>query len=252
MGQLHVVFNLSAAETLRKTLREIDRGGSVFGLEDDFSFGPIGSADPALRARWVEDALGYSGWADVSESTLQLIKATTAAEDPPIAWISPDSARSVAGFLWWLSQIGDGPVRQNRIDRMGLMNPDRLRVCIDGPVQLTEGERKKASDNWQALARENAALRVLSGSALVSAPLTVFDDLLLSNVQKDWKKMALVVGTTLATFYDDGVFQTCDLVLASRLRALARSGTIEWRGDLDQIVGCEVRLAQRYPATTLI
>lgn len=46
-------------------------------------------------------------------------------------------------------------------------------------------------------------------------------------------------------FLIDDVYQTGDLVLASRLRALADAGRIEAKGDLTQPMYSEARLPQR-------
>ena len=239
---MHVVFGQSAAASLREALRTAGREETVLAPEDDFSFGPLVPADADVRARWVQDTLGYSEWAGSTEATLSIASDSAVYGRPPIAWISPDSASSVAGFLWWLSQLGDRPVRQNRISRLGLHSPNLLEGLLDLHVELTASDRGDAIALWQTLKRENAPLRVLTNTGLVSAPIEYFDDALLAHVHEDWQKMAFIVGKTLMGFHDEGRFQTGDLVLASRLRTLVLSGTIECRGDLYQMRHCELRL----------
>lgn len=60
---------------------------------------------------------------------------------------------------------------------------------------------------------------------------------------RDWYKMARIIGSTLGQFYETGPFQTGELVLWARLRSLAQDGTLEWRGDLEDMHYCELRLA---------
>jgi hypothetical protein len=57
------------------------------------------------RAQWVENELGYSDWQNIFENSLPVLSDSMETSKPPIAWISPDCARSVAGFLWWLSHM---------------------------------------------------------------------------------------------------------------------------------------------------
>jgi hypothetical protein len=61
-------------------------------------------------------------------------------------------------------------------------------------------------------------------------PISFFDSLLMSHATDDWRKIARIVGEALAAEWDDGVFQTGDLVLATRVNALVASGRLECRG----------------------
>jgi Protein of unknown function len=65
---------------------------------------------------------------------------------------------------------------------------------------------------------------------LRSGPITFFDSLLMSHATDDWLKVARIVGESLAAEWDDGVFQTGDLVLAARMNAMVESGRLECRG----------------------
>jgi hypothetical protein len=91
---------------------------------------------------------------------------------------------------------------------------------------------------------ENAPLRVIDEKLeLKSAPITFFDNLLLSCAKADyWMKSARVIGEAMITFGEGGRYQAGDHILAARLRALADSGALESQGDLYQIRFSEVRL----------
>ena len=75
----------------------------------------------------------------------------------------------------------------------------------------------------------------------MSAPIDQFDELLLSFVQKEWRKSAYVIGCVLRTFWDDEP-PVSDAFLGTRLQVLANAGRIEAVGDLRKIRFSEVRL----------
>jgi hypothetical protein len=91
------------------------------------------------------------------------------------------------------------------------------------------------------LQAESSALRVIAGADLVSRPIDWFDDLLLSAASGEWRSMALIVITALTDAAEGDIDQVGDLVLASRLIHLAEAGVLEWRGELGQMRGCELR-----------
>ena len=180
-----------------------------------------------------------------------------------MAWISRRDACNYAGFLWWLWQVGEAscevidvtelmtvghdPSGQPRPPQLvispSLLLPDEMLDLLDRAVPLAPGARRQYLDLWQSLMAENAPLRVLGETGLVSAPITFFDPLILSCASTTWLKMARVVGAALARSCEGDLYQTGDLVLAARVRALADAGALEWRGDLSSMHHCEVRLA---------
>ena len=240
--QLHVAFGRSAAGTLQQALEIVGREGTVVAPYDDFSFGPIDTDDADARARWVEKELGYSNWQEVFEDSLPVLNASMEADKPPIAWISPDSTRSVTGFLWWLSHMEGRECLVLEVPRLSLLGPDKMCEYLDRAESLTTARRASSLALWARLQAENAALRVLSENGLKSAPIEYFDPALLEYITPEWQKMARIVGGALCDFSETGVFQTSDLVLAARLANLAEAEILEWRGDLGHMTRCEMRL----------
>jgi hypothetical protein len=57
--------------------------------------------------------------------------------------------------------------------------------------------------------------------------VTFFDEMLTSLVTEHWRKVARIIGTAMA---DDGIIQSDDTFLSTRLDALARDGRLEIRG----------------------
>jgi hypothetical protein len=247
---LHIMFGGSGAGSLRHAL---GRDSEVAALYDDFSFGPIADADGTARTRWVEEILGFD-WQDVVVGNAPFLDQTCSLDVAPIAWFSRRDAQSYNGFLWLLSHLGNQPCKI--VDVTDCISTDghyvatpsallagELRDLLDSEAVLTDAERADHSRLWEQLRTDDAPLRVIDVQGkLVSAPIHHFDPLLISRATPEWRKMAWIIGTTLAQFSDDGVRQTNDLVLHSRLCALAEAGRLEWRGDMNHMHQCEMRL----------
>ena len=268
---LHVVFTPSAAASLRDALSEARRADRVVCAFDDYSFGPINPPDASMRQRWVEDELGYTGWDDVIGRTDAFWRESLSAQDRKLAWFSRRSAQEYAGFLEWLQQLGDLPcevvdltdvtVVGPRSDgkarpavSLALLPPDQIldNRLLDRAEPLAARARDQGRELWQRLRTENAPLRILDAGSLVSAPISHFDQLLLSCATPEWQKVALVVGKAPTTFSEDWLVRTGDLVLAARVRALADAGQLETQGDLSDPQQSKVRLAAMPKARNVI
>lgn len=241
-SRLHVLFNRSARGSLEQALALAGSTDIAVAPYDYFSFGPIDTDDAEARDRWVEEVLGYSGWREALEDSLPVLTASAEARMPPIAWVSPNDARCVAGFLWWLSHQGDRDCLVLEVPNLSLLHPEELLAYLDKAQPLTAERRAEWLAIWAQLQAENAPLRVLSDQGLVSAPIDYFDAELLRNATPEWRRMALIVAYVLGEFHDTGRYQTCDLVLAARLATLAEDGELEWRGDLYTMRECSLRL----------
>jgi hypothetical protein len=262
---LHVVFNMSAAGGLRKALAQLGRHDRVAALGDDLSFGPINPPDPDLRAQWVEAELGYDNWGDIGGETFWI--AALSDQSRRIAWMSRRSAQEYAGFLEFVWRLGSSPcevIDLTEVTVIGRHNDGeppapRLAVSLaflavpeilennllDRAQPLTEDMREACRATWKTLRGENEALRILDADlALRSAPISFFDQQLLSCASHRWLKAARIVGQTLTKLWDNN-FQIGDLVPASRLHALVEAGLLESKGDLTRLTFSEVRL----PAT---
>jgi hypothetical protein len=98
---------------------------------------------------------------------------------------------------------------------------------------------------WRRLRAENAPLRIVDAGGLRSAPITFFDQQLLSFAKTSWQKPARIIGETIMEWVGpptDPYFQAGDMILAVRLIALVEAGVLEGRGDLTDIRQSEVRL----------
>lgn len=241
-ARLHVTFNDSASGSLRLALAEAGRNDHVITCLDDFSFGPINPDDPETRARWMETELSICGerFRGRSDEVVTLALSTA---DPPIAWISRESAGTMAAFMWWLSHMESKEVLLLQAPNFSTLMPASIREFFGREARLSDEDRSIYLARWTKLKSENSPFRVLTNTFdLVSAPIDYFDGSLLKHVTSDWRKMAYIVASALAYQWETGLHQSGDIVLAARLRALAEMKVIEGRGELGDIRHGEVRL----------
>jgi uncharacterized protein DUF3658 len=115
---------------------------------------------------------------------------------------------------------------------------------LDRQSALSNSDRDAYELTWRRLKEEDAALRIVAATGLVSVPITYFDEMLRSCVTDQWLKCARVVGEALGRQMNEPYRQTGDLLLWARLRAIAKAGLVESRGDMSLIRESYVRNIQ--------
>jgi len=93
-------------------------------------------------------------------------------------------------------------------------------------------------------APQQAAVDQLTESALIA-----IDEALLSNASDRWRKVAMVVGSTMMHL-PDRVPGIPDVFYAQRVRKLVEHGLLESQGNLAYMCFSEVRLAPSGPPRT--
>jgi len=259
---VHIVFGESAGGVLRQALRSMKREDRVVVLDDDLSFGPIDPAEPRARAQWAALELGFRIDRSILARSERSRSEALAPGDRRIAWMSRRSACDYAGFLEWLWRLedqtceivdltdarlpgrcADGPAGYlSLVVSLGILNPDQIVAMglLDRAEPLTPSARSQYRDVWRRLRAESAPLRVVSEAGLCSAPITFYDQELMSYATPQWRKVARVVGEALSK--QEGFVQCGDLLLAARVRSLADAGRLEARGNLLKMRFSEVRL----------
>lgn len=145
---------------MQQALQVAGREGVVVAPYDDFSFGPIDKDDANARAQWVENELGYSDWQKIIEDSLPVLSASIEVNKSPIAWISPESAHSVAGFLWWLSHMVDKECQILDVPRLNLLDAETMSRYLDQAEPLSAARRAHSLALWGAASgRECATAR---------------------------------------------------------------------------------------------
>ena len=177
-------------------------------------------------------------------------------------WVNRRSAMEYAGFLEYIWRVKDMPFRVVDVTGvavlcLGLARGDTIPQSLDitSPEQivasgmvdratvLSSRQRDAYLANWARLRAENAPLRIVKDTGLVSAPIDAFDHEILSRVTSDWKVCARVVGECLADSMDSPFLQVGDSLLFARLRALVGSGVLEAQGNASNMREYLVRLS---------
>jgi hypothetical protein len=254
-SSLHIVFSPSARASLNKALHDAGRTDRVVCNFDNLALGPINSPDSQTRLDWMEEELRCTGWEWVHAKEEAFWKAALAEEVRRVAWLSRRSAPEYCGFLEWLWRLGDLPCEVidltmpigNRRRAFLLLEAEEIvsNRLWDRAVPLGVAARESHHGLWRRLRAENAPLRVVGAEGLRSAPITFFDQQLLSFTKPTWQKPARIIGEVIAEWVGppaDPYFQAGDGILAARVFALVEAGVLEGRGDLTDIRQSDVRL----------
>ena len=256
---VHVVFNMSAAASIRQALERLDCRERIIGLMDDLSFGPIDPPSVSLRKAWIETSLVFDLEEVVEMADLFWAEATSA-DILPVAWVCRRNAEEYAGFLEFIWRKGDAPFRvidvtniqfakRNRsgtfhAQSLGLLNREQIidARLLHRQATLAADEIEGCREIWRRLRKENAPLRIVDETGLVSAPITYFDDDLVSCATDEWQKGPRIVGETMVKLWETPLDQCPrDMVLWSRVCALGEAGALEISGDAPKINACLVR-----------
>jgi hypothetical protein len=234
-------------------LTNAGRDDQIIAFFDDLSFGPINPADLSSRAKWIENELGRTDWANMNPDSEQFWREAVSPDYRKVAWLSRRSAVEYAGFLEWLWRLADQPCEIIELTDVGLFRrpehgppaPAALAVSLGGvfPKEIDDNRlfdqakalpataRSEYQTLWGQLRPVNAPLRVLDVNTLLSAPISFFDLLVMSHVTDDWRKVARVLGQALVAQMDDCIFQAGDIFPAARVNALVEAGRLELQGE---------------------
>jgi hypothetical protein len=263
--RLHIVFSDSAAGDLQRALSQAGHKDRVIEFPDNLSFGPIAGVDFDTRTEWVRETFGDLSDIYSREAQDAFWRDALSEDASRVVWLSRRSTWEFAGFLEFIWRLGDAPcevvdltdfVLPERVingrqypsflpGSLAMLTSDQILDfdLLDQAEPLTTTQRDQYRSAWTTLRNENADLRVIDDQLnLVSAPITYFDQQLMSGAEERWLKSARIIGQTMATFLDDLRYQAGDSFLASRVRALVKAGFLEGAGDLWQIRFSEVRL----------
>ncbi len=221
---LHIVFSETVARSLSPALRAAGRDDRIVHLADDLSFGPINPPDPAARRDWIrrELALGIDE-ADWPVRPIDYFwEAALSGAARRVAWVSKRAAHEYAGFLEFVWRLDDTPCDVVEFDQ------DQITYLVDGRTErslvlclseltprhfedqryweraapLDEAARARYRANWAVAARRKRPAPHPRQDSLISAPITYFDDLLVSYTVDRWRKVARVIGEALVSFCD--------------------------------------------------
>jgi hypothetical protein len=258
MRMLHIAPGDSAGGSLRQAVRGSGRNDDVLSWLDDLSCGPIASDDPSARAEWWAP---FHGDRDIENDLKAFWKRVSTTDDRLVVWFGRHSASEHAFSLAWADRLGDRPYdiidvtglrfsskREHGypalsapVGSVGIINPDRLRTLLGSERPATAPDSEEARQSWRRLKAEDAPFRVVTATGLVSAPIDYFDPSLLERATPEWKRVARVIGETLA-LTDEPYFQVGDVMLLARVVALVSDNKLLADGDPWDMRSCRVRL----------
>jgi len=263
---LHIVFDRRGAETLAKDIRVMSRRDEIALFEDNLSFGPIAPPDPVARWAWARREFRAP-----PHEKRRFVKAAgfweaaLSTEHRRIVWMTRQYGDEYAGFLEFVSRLDDesqcdvvdlteleiecrlpGHRVVRRLPSLGNLHPWQVlqNQLWDTAKPLTAEARQRHRRTWEKLRSENAPLRLLKRRKFVSAPVTVFDEFLLSCCDHKFRKCARVIGDTFEKLGEDKINTSWE-VLAGRLRQLVLAGHLEGAGTMVRMTHSEVRVPAR-------
>jgi hypothetical protein len=244
---LHVTFGHSAAASVHQAARLAKRKDDGVTFTDDLSFGPIDPPDPAERLAWAKRELGLlqdrRQDRRLTADTEKFWTTTLSTSARRWIWVSRHSPANHAGFLECLWRLGETSFDvvdlTDVIANIGELPPDRFHQddLWTRARELPEALHRRYLNKWRRLRSDNAPFRVVRNLELVSAPITVHDDVLLSFAGRDWRTSARVIGNAMGSGVMVG-----DAVLFGLLRRLVGEGRLEARGDFSTMRSSQVRL----------
>lgn len=214
---------------------------------------------------WMETELGFEREQGFEKRVYDFWEKLLTDKRHKVIWTSRRSAMDYTGFLECLWRLGDEPcsvvdltnVQVSSRDDDGNLIPPTLAICLpfldeetliasgvfDMAVEISVSDRAHYHELWKRLRRENAPFRLVSDEGIASAPITCFDNDVLSCVKKNWQKSARVIGEVMVRDWPMTYIQTGDRVYFSRLQKLVEAGIVESQGDISKMRSSEVRLA---------
>jgi hypothetical protein len=257
MGTLHIAPGGSAGGSLKRAIQDAGRDDDVLSCPDDLSCGPITSDDPSERAEWWAQFYDWDTEADLRAFWDRI----STADERLVVWFGRHRASELAFFHAWTDRLGDRPYdivdvtgrqfpakREDGSSRpgspaqaVGIINSDGLRSLLASEQPITAQLREESRQTWRRMKAENAPFRIVTEAGLVSAPIDVFDPLLLERTTPEWKKVARTVGETMG-YNSEPYMQVGYLMLLTRLVTLVGDGKVLADGDPWDMHACQVRL----------
>ena len=239
--------------------------GLSFLLSEGDILSPIGSGD-CLRKEYIWSTFSFDGygagedaerrfndfWKNCIED-LQKLKA-----DPPQirVWLdnTPDAQ---CGLLFVADLLRNSatkihvvtlPETVTRKDKTmieyrgwGEVESELYGTFLDRERVLSEKEVEELAEKWILLQRENAPLRVVENSTVISADISYYDNL----IKKEFPKDSCKIGQIISNFLLKQTVQMGDVFIAKRIQHFIESGelTVLKRDDkrfYDTVVSCPV------------
>ena len=251
---LHIALGDSAVGCLRAACRSHAMPGSVFGIPDDLSHGPLD--DGHARIDYMRACFrGYEDWSfDVSDAFLPWrgLIGRLDQDKPESTLIWSGDNVSEATFLamacWWLRSRSERvqwvkmPGTEGR-HHVATHEPAELAALFASRRELTGTERASLVEEFVRIRDATRLLRRWERGRIVGAPMNRYDALLMQCCTSHWTPAARVVGSAMGRCDEHNLMS--DLFFSSRLQILIDAGHIETDGARNRMRTYVVRLATR-------
>ena len=249
---LQLALGLSAAGSVRAACETHGLTGTVMGIDDDLSHGPLD--DGVSRASYLRECFHGAGeWEFDATDAFQpwgdlVAEVDAGTHDAVIIWSGDNVAEStfLSMTCWWLRSL-DLPLL--RVPMPGddgrpyvaVHTPERLAELSGNARRLADLERADLADDFSRIRGETGLLRRWDAGRIVGIPPEAYDSMLLRVVAADWVPAARVVGSAMSRCDSHNLMS--DVFFASRLQQLIDAGLVEVKGRRGQLREYAVRLA---------
>jgi len=249
---LHIALGGSAAGCLRAACRFHGMPGTVLGIPDDLSHGPLDNG--WARIDYMRACFhGYDDWyIDVTDAFApwrELVEGLDQeAPDAILIWGGGNvsEATFLAMACWWLKgrseQVFAVTIPETDARRyVAIHTPAELADLFQSRRELPDAERADFAKDFARIRDATGLLRCWEKGRIIGVPLDRYDPLLLEACTTNWAPAPRVVGTAMGRCGERNSMS--DLFFSSRLRVLIDAGRIEANGARDRLREYAVRLA---------
>lgn len=247
---LHVALGDSAVGCLRAACQSGAMPGTVIGIPDDLSHGPLG--DPQVRSIYFQHLFIQSGERPEEASDILSSWRCLTAEAGRIqtrevvVWAGENVSETM--FLHMVCDLMHGTdvtlshvnVFQS-IDQhyVAMCEPSYLAGICSNARELDNAEQEHHSSEYRRLRAEKGVLRRWAAGRVTTVQSNFYDNLLLSSCTTDWSVACRVIG--LAMSRCDAHNRMSDLFFASRMAALIEKGLIEVQNKTGRLLKNTIR-----------
>jgi Protein of unknown function/Domain of unknown function (DUF1835) len=257
---IHIVFQHADVHVLKKAM-ELDESlcGEVVEIKDEWGVGPLKelNTDEGWNARliWWRELLKDSPYGEKvvgsfdDRETVKGLKEKLDTDPELQAWLwMGQNQHDVTGYFWLMPQLRNyqGRLMILYLNNLPFINekgqlfyPNTVHEILPKeavkaqklarPITLSEFEVDP--DEWNKIAEENAAVRILEGGKkIIGKEETFYDNEILKNMTGEWQKAWRVLSNTLHRMK----IKTGDVYIMWRMKYLINEGKIEVLGDVSK------------------
>ncbi len=208
---MDVTFNASFAASLQHQ-KQVINSGQILGLPLNLQFGDLkrmlGVASPFYEFQASNMTIGVEGvtageLAATVEQSIDTLKSAIAHGEAIRVWRT-DNADDYCGFVWLCDLLKGTKVTLTQIhvptklpqytinrsaelytiQHLGELIPENISDILPKEITVSTASCLAYSYEWQAILRQNSAVRVLINGELISAPETFYDWMILARMKQ--------------------------------------------------------------------